>query len=740
MLYKGLIIDAHCVKDAASKDAATKSLTGWQQKEQAPEAWMHELELGKTIVLAEMKQNEDGTYSHVEKNFIRTWFVLADADNFKGVEFLPEGIDKNPDGIEFWTERDGLSKRYPDLLNTVYAVQESVSSMQTEIPHKRYRLIFQLNAPIETVAHYRFVLSELQKQFAVISPTKRQPAQPVFGSARENGKVAILENNILDIADFELIPEPTSPAPHTYPSKSLLAFLLEHGIDHEVRDKGGFFVKCPFSQGHTGAKQGDTDSYVWEGENGWAFYCSHAHCRQNRTWKRFKEGHGIETKPYVTDPPPLTSEIDTEISEQAAPQFPDQLFVGYFKMFHDAFKGAYPISPASLFAASKHVVSAILGKSVWIASGKRGLNANTYSCIVGDSSLAHKSVTCGILKDILRTVDPLIYQTTNLATPEGLLNLFVPPVFHEEDNLYKGGYAGLIEQELIGQIMEEQHERESNRVTGVFSELSAQFRASSKTTGSGLIEKLLELYDCEPQIDSPTKASPTIAYNPTWTLFSASTMQQIEYSLDKLYVTSGLTNRFEWYLAENMETMYLFGEPESTLYEKVLDDLRHIRKAWRGTRWTFAPEAAEFGLSWLRDYEADSILNEPRELVKNSVSRGKSHQMKNALLFGILENADPVISLEQAQRAAALTDYLKETVRFLFGLYESTETHRVENRIIAILKEKPNQSVRSIQNKMVWANVEQIQRSLETLIKAQMVGTHAPKRTQVYYVVKEEKI
>ena len=152
--YDGILIPTHKVIDADSKEKAQKSFSGWQHAELTSEQWIEKLTQGRTIQPSTFTPKPDGTFTHTVENWIETYFVCADGDNFKGVEFLDDGSDKNPDGIEPWETQGTLSKKFPGLTTKVYAVGESVSSMLKDPFHRRYRPIFLFDKPITSEEHY----------------------------------------------------------------------------------------------------------------------------------------------------------------------------------------------------------------------------------------------------------------------------------------------------------------------------------------------------------------------------------------------------------------------------------------------------------------------------------------------------------------------------------------------------------------------------------------------------------
>ena len=311
-LFDGLRITRHCVKNAKSKEIAGDSLYGWEFVQLSAPDWIKELEAGHTVVMGGMIPKDDGvSYTHAEEYWVGTHFVCADADNLVGVDFDQNGNDENPEGLQAWTEDTGLSERYPDLKNQVYAVGQSVSSMTKAKPHRRYRLIFAFDKPIRTRAEYSAVLHTLHLKFPIICDDDRQPAQPVFGNARpETGKFHIC-GNILKLDGYLAELEPEQPEPEqtqplevsnpvptttpTTPTKSLTLdeFISENSIATiKPRPKGGHFVECPYQSEHASGKNTETDAYIWENPDGtFAFYCSHSTCKQKgrNTWQSFRD-------------------------------------------------------------------------------------------------------------------------------------------------------------------------------------------------------------------------------------------------------------------------------------------------------------------------------------------------------------------------------------------------------------------------------------------------------------------
>ena len=328
-LYAGIVIFGHCVIDAESKDKAQNTFAGWQLESLTASEWMQRLSKGQTIQPSAFSPKPDGTFTHAKEFWNSTHFICADADNIRGVETLSDGSEKNPDGIEAFTEQDGLSKRYPNLGDKVYAVGQSVSSMLSEPRHRRYRLIFLFDKPITSIAHYHQILLALADEFPIIPPIERSPAQPVFGNAREGFGVHVC-GHVLSLGDYPYTP-PVEPKDESQPrldlDENLEEYLRRHGIEYtHTKEAGKFYVNCPYKEHHTDGKHGATDAYVFD-DGKWSFYCSHTSCANNRTWDAFKRGNGIANGSVKTKPGKATVSTPGSDTAEESPFFDGKRFL-----------------------------------------------------------------------------------------------------------------------------------------------------------------------------------------------------------------------------------------------------------------------------------------------------------------------------------------------------------------------------------------------------------------------------
>ncbi len=213
----GLYIDTHKTQDKSSKSKAENSLRGWKKATETPQQWIEKLESGQTIQPSDYDPTPNGTFTHSQHNWIETFIVAIDADNIRGVEFTKDGEDKNPKGVDPFTDEDGILTLHPELQRLAYAIGQSVSSMSEDKPppHRRYRIILLFNKPIRTKQQYYAILNDFAMQFAIIPRHRtgntvdlRSPTQPVFGNARKGYNKFQIYGNVLNLDNY---PEPETP-------------------------------------------------------------------------------------------------------------------------------------------------------------------------------------------------------------------------------------------------------------------------------------------------------------------------------------------------------------------------------------------------------------------------------------------------------------------------------------------------------------------------------------------------
>ena len=695
MNYPGIIIEKIVIKDAASKKKAMNRLKGWKRKEQPIEAWMRELERGHPIVLADMKPNDDGTYTHAIANWVSTHFICCDADNIVGVDMKADGSDENPNGVEPWIEENGLSIRFPGLRVKVFAVAESVSSMHKDPPHRRYRLIFFFDKPITDPDQYHRILLALAKEFPIIPQIERSPAQPVFGNARpDTSKVYILKDNVLSLDEYlqKTEPPPARPEPQQnifnkkaqarvapLKTKTLEEWLREWSIAYEADTKreGKFFVQCPYKHHHTDGVCKPKDAYVFENDTGqFAYHCSHTSCKSSgrATWESFKNGHGIQSRreqyevrtrnPVSQEPAP---EPYTEPKEETElPRFPievleNTIFGDYEQAYHDRNETC----AAFRFAELAFAFGALLGRKVHFKSNVRPVFPNFYIGLVGRSFYAKKSES---LYKSERLIDEYLSDTlmiTNrINSAEGLIAMMT--------------------------------EAEDTRLVISLDEFREFFVKARQKATEGLIPTLNRLFGC-PEIEALNTKDRLEAVRPTVSIIGAITPNWFEESITLNSIGGGFINRFAFFLHEQMplKSMSEVEGPNTDYLQLVKKSLKHHAENRDYRAFELDKEVQAYEKEWYHTRYGE--LMDKEDVLVDVTTRSQIHVQKIALLLSLTENGsyDDEIHIKEWKAACEIGDYLIAVNQHLFRHMGFSELTQQEINVLKKLDELGGQATKT---------------------------------------------
>ena len=713
--YPGLVIRAHSIKDKKSKEDAIRKLTGWENVIQSAEKWMQELERGHTIILADMAASDTGVYTHAEKYWKSTYFLMCDADNIKGVDFDSHGVDENLDGVEPWTEKGGLSELYPTLKEKVYAVAESVSSMADwkEAPHRRYRLIFRFDEPITDGEHYRHILLALSEEFPIIPKAERQPAQPVFGNAREGFSEVHICDNVLKLSDYPkntLAPLPTPSAATTstteYTKKTLREWLgtwnIAYDADAGVSEK--YFVACPYKQHHTDGICKPKDAYVFVNESGkFAFHCSHASCKSagRTTWESFKNGYGIRNAGggyrVHNSAPPEPIRLPAEETEDI--KFPMEALQGtIFGIYEEAYAGQNETCPAFRFAELAFVLGALAGRHISLKSDIRPIYTNMYFSLVGRSNFSHKGESLHKIRQLIDVYETDTLQVASfLPTPEGLLGIL--------------------------------SEVEDMRLLCLLDEFKALFSKAAQKTSEGLIPRLNEAYDCPPKLDNHTKVDPLVAVRPNVNMIGCLTPKWFEDSATLSNIGGGFMNRFAFFLHEQMPLKSLseVQPPQAEQLALVKRLIKEVAEINTFQKYEFSDEVKEHETEWY--HRTMSQLLEKDDVIVDATARVNLHVIKIALLLAFMHNnnMERKIHIKEWTAARAVGDYLAKVNIRLFGNLSFDKFTAQEQRVLNALDRcggtatKSELSNRIGRNKASGVSARDLQRIIDALAANEVI-------------------
>ncbi len=314
----GIFIDTQ-IRSREDKEKARNSLYGFKRAEIPIDRWMDCHKAGCVFVPGDMRSFYDADwqkqrYSHREALWNGTIWVVLD-------------LDRDDDKVPHVHEPSALTIADPNAENLLYGACESVSSL---VGHRgaRWHGFVLFERIIETRQEFDAIMHGLQAQLRFMTGAgSRQPAQPVYGNAREGCYSEIFESVIrkkqmTDLANigYDLFPQlrteriqardcgavQTGGGGRVHKVRQtnydivadvqLRTFFIDYGIpiyDGSKYHVGGaleiHYTPCPFGHWHSETTDGATDAFITiHAETGkWGFKCFHEHCR-DRDWQDFK--------------------------------------------------------------------------------------------------------------------------------------------------------------------------------------------------------------------------------------------------------------------------------------------------------------------------------------------------------------------------------------------------------------------------------------------------------------------
>ena len=471
----------------------------------------------------------------------------------------------------------------------------------------------------------------------------------------------------------------------------------------------------------------------------------------------FEQGYGSDPKQFtqnvnfVGDPPKWTeADIETEDTSPQLADFPSELFFGIFGTYREAHLGRVPMSDAFCFASLKHCISSTLGRKYYIDSEPE-IFPNFYTALIGDSSDAAKGIALRQQAKMLRSIDPTVHTIKSLTTPAGLVNLFVEPVEkertgedRENETYYIGGLADRItDTDFLENMISNCCCKESFRISCQLGEFRDLLIKSARSTGAGLLELIMDIYDADEVIDSNTKVDASLAKYPTLSMIGGTDKRLIEKALGAEYIGGGLTNRFEWYLGHEVEERFINQKAESTLWGKCQTVLGNIRNKFDETSqqvaFTIPRESEALGEDFLKQHKQHlKLIRDDEELAADSLRRTKMHVLKNSLIFSVLCNEpnDTAIHPEQMEKAILLANWTTNATQHIFNDFALGEDSNLKKRLLKLLTSKPRMSASQIGNRLRSENPTKLFQMLEVLTRHEVLIREVPKRTALYSVRK----
>lgn len=311
----GLYTDRIILKTPADKSRVIRA--GYKSAEVTIDRWLDCHCSGYVFVPGTMRPYFDPyrkahLYTHDESLWHGTDFTVIDLDN--------EASNPVLDPTDFTYAEPNA----PDFL---YAAVESVSSMQGKNSARWHGFVL-FARTITTREEYDAILVGLSAQLEYMTGAGRQPAQPVYGNAREGHYVEIFESVLSESVMSELAETGYQRFPNWRASKpqarekqysrgyggktrkaqadytivkdpKLRQFLKDYNVViyegarfETSRHAEIYYTPCPFAADHSTHFDGATDAFITvnASDGKWGFGCFHAHCVDaHRDWNQFRQ-------------------------------------------------------------------------------------------------------------------------------------------------------------------------------------------------------------------------------------------------------------------------------------------------------------------------------------------------------------------------------------------------------------------------------------------------------------------
>lgn len=440
--------------------------------------------------------------------------------------------------------------------------------------------------------------------------------------------------------------------------------------------------------------------------------------------------------------------IEAHLQTQGEPEtdvgvpFPRELLTGVFSDYVEAYQDCTEVSPSLLFGTLKTLIGGVLGRRVSLG-GVTPLYPNFYSVVVGHTGLARKSTAISLAETALQRGDDSVFVLRSVATPEGLIQAFVPPdgyrfgsaVRMEDTDEEKA--VSVIEESQLGNMLQQAKENvEGFRILLSIDEFSHLLKKAGKQHGDGLIQMLATAYNFPSKLHLPTRVSPLTADHPCLSLIGATTLQWLESSLKLEDIQGGFANRITYYLGSDTDWIFLDRQGDGFLLSKVVDCLSNMRiKFDHPVEFYFDEETEVEGQRWYESHR-NELLKESNPLVVLASTRTDVHVKKCALLYAALGNYpdDPYIHRDAFDWAVTLSEYLQDVVKHIYSNFNFSEARRLETKIIEMVGRNPHMTAREITQRIRWASAREVNAACRELVDNGTLGEQPAGRTSRFYL------
>jgi len=339
--------------------------------------------------------------------------------------------------------------------------------------------------------------------------------------------------------------------------------------------------------------------------------------------------------------------------------------VGHLLRRVEAETEADPVSLAATFlVALGNVIGR--GPHAVVDGTRHGLNL--FAAIVGGTSEGRKGTSMGIVRAVMRDVDPdwvRLCRTPNLTSGEGLIDRVRDDVYRVIVNKKTGEPENVLVEPGV----------EDKRLLCEIQELAGTMRAG-RSERSTLFQTMREAWDGL-DLATMSKNSRRIATEPHISIVAHVTPEELSKLQTDADVYGGSWNRFLW-IASKRARLRPHGGDFDDLAELQASVRSVVTSARNVGRMRRTPAADKL---WEAEYLRRAELR-AGGVVGAIIGRAEPQLLRLSMLAALCRGED-VVDVEDLAAAVSLWQYVDETVRMLFGGCEDPLVARIVEAIRA---------------------------------------------------------
>ena len=353
------------------------------------------------------------------------------------------------------------------------------------------------------------------------------------------------------------------------------------------------------------------------------------------------------------------------------------------------------------------MISAALGRHVWIPRVKYTLYPNMFCILVAESAKCKKSTSIEIGIQVLKSITnpPLIFAQK--MTTEALIQAL-------GEAQIDGASAGII----------------------VAKELSTFLGADA--TKQGIIPALTDLYDSPQEWTYHTRGrGKEVLRNVSIAIIAGTTRTWLRQAIPPDSIGGGFTSRVIFIYQDRPSRPILFpttNEGEAQMKSNLIKDLGEIRAEVKGPM-GFTPEAMKAAEVWYR--KEWSTMRDPK--LDGYYARKHDTMFKVACLLSVAESSNRMIDKSHIDKALFM---LEENEKNLGAIIASVVANTIggdTERVLELIKRAPGGKIKhSDLLRKCWrfATAEGVNQMIRTLVESKEVSEHltSDNRTRLYQV------